>query len=307
MWRASTGAAVVHVSTCFVAGQRDGEVWEDEPLVGYFPRKDRGDGTQTDALRDDDFSVDAEIADCQRIIEQVKRARRRSRARLGVPRARRRALRDEGRDPDDERTLKIAVQRERKIWMAEQLTELGMERAQHWGWTNTYTYTKSLGEQIMRGGRATCARLIVRPGDRRVGGALSVPGLERGLHHHRAADVPGAQGAPQYPAGDKATLDVIPVDLVAAGMILATAATIAGENEPVYQLGSSRRESALHEARASSCSGCTSAATSSERSDRAKARSCSTALLARLEPVPVSHERFDAASAPLLKRARRRR
>src|SRR5205809_219700 len=67
-----TGAAVIHISTCFVAGNRDGEVWEDEPLVGYFPRKDRGDGTQTDTLRDDDFSVDLEIADIQRIVDQVK-------------------------------------------------------------------------------------------------------------------------------------------------------------------------------------------------------------------------------------------
>ena len=26
-----------------------------------------------------------------------------------------------------------------------------MERARHWGWPNTYTYTKSLGEQVMAG------------------------------------------------------------------------------------------------------------------------------------------------------------
>ena len=32
------GARLVHVSTCYVAGRRDGDVWEDEPVVGYFPR-----------------------------------------------------------------------------------------------------------------------------------------------------------------------------------------------------------------------------------------------------------------------------
>ena len=32
------GARLVHVSTCYVAGRRDGDVWEDEPIVGYFPR-----------------------------------------------------------------------------------------------------------------------------------------------------------------------------------------------------------------------------------------------------------------------------
>src|SRR5439155_23135670 len=81
-------------------------------------------------------------------------------------------LRAEGRDPGDERTLKIGVQRERKMWMSGELTALGMERAKHWGWTNTYTYTKSLGEQVCaeadRGvdGPAGAARVrccIVRP------------------------------------------------------------------------------------------------------------------------------------------------
>src|SRR5688572_22809167 len=30
--------ALIHTSTCFVAGNRSGEVWENERLVGYFPR-----------------------------------------------------------------------------------------------------------------------------------------------------------------------------------------------------------------------------------------------------------------------------
>src|SRR5436190_11975617 len=57
------GARLCHVSTCYVAGKRDGDVWEDEPVVGYFPR---------DELRDRDFDPAAEIADCQRIIDQVR-------------------------------------------------------------------------------------------------------------------------------------------------------------------------------------------------------------------------------------------
>ena len=31
--------ALVHVSTCFVAGNRSGAVWESDPVTGYFPRK----------------------------------------------------------------------------------------------------------------------------------------------------------------------------------------------------------------------------------------------------------------------------
>jgi Male sterility protein len=31
----------------------------------------------------------------------------------------------------------------------ERLREGGMSRAEHWGWINTYTYTKSMGEQLI--------------------------------------------------------------------------------------------------------------------------------------------------------------
>src|ERR671914_840854 len=31
---------LVHISTCFVAGNRSGSVWEDDDVIGYFPRKD---------------------------------------------------------------------------------------------------------------------------------------------------------------------------------------------------------------------------------------------------------------------------
>ena len=31
--------ALIHTSTCFVAGNRSGEIWENERLDGYFPRR----------------------------------------------------------------------------------------------------------------------------------------------------------------------------------------------------------------------------------------------------------------------------
>jgi long-chain acyl-CoA synthetase len=58
------GARLCHVSTCYVAGKRDGDVWEDEPIVGYFPRHDD--------LVDRDFDPAAEIADCQKMIDQAR-------------------------------------------------------------------------------------------------------------------------------------------------------------------------------------------------------------------------------------------
>ncbi len=107
------GAKLVHVSTCYVAGQREGDVWEDEPVVGYFPRSSaisRDWGSENELL-DRDFDPAAEIADCLKLIEQ---AREKSNDRQHISEFRERGaemLKSQRRDPDDENDLKIAVAR----------------------------------------------------------------------------------------------------------------------------------------------------------------------------------------------------
>jgi long-chain acyl-CoA synthetase len=292
-----TGAALIHISTCFVAGNRDGEVWEDEPLVGYFPRRPRDGEHSDDSLRDEDFSPDTEIADCQRIIDQIK-SRADDRAHVSQFRDQgAQRLKMEGRDPDDERTLKIAVQRERKVWVAERLTELGMERAQHWGWPNTYTYTKSLGDQVCAAAGDVRA-CIVRPAI--VESALRYPceGWNEGFTTSAPLAFLSVKGHRTYPAGEKSTLDIIPVDLVASGLIMATAATIAGENQLVYQLGSSDLNP-LYMKRAVSLLGLHKRRYFRDRREKGEGNKLVNLALARLEPVAVSKDRFNRTSAPL--------
>src|SRR5262249_54567565 len=55
--------ALVHVSTCFVAGNRSNEVGEDEPLDGYFPRHED--------LPDTTFDVEQEILECDKLSARV--------------------------------------------------------------------------------------------------------------------------------------------------------------------------------------------------------------------------------------------
>src|SRR5512132_1709308 len=40
--------ALIHVSTCFVAGNRSGPVWENDPVVGSFPRQHELPGVEFD-------------------------------------------------------------------------------------------------------------------------------------------------------------------------------------------------------------------------------------------------------------------
>src|SRR5207248_8167516 len=61
------GATLVHVSTCFVAGTRRGPVFEDEMLVGSFPKQHAEDGEE---LPGASFSIDAELADVYRLVKR---------------------------------------------------------------------------------------------------------------------------------------------------------------------------------------------------------------------------------------------
>jgi long-chain acyl-CoA synthetase len=280
-------AALVHVSTCFVAGNRDGAIWENDPVWGYMPRQGE---------LDDKFEPDAEIADCERTCAEVRaRAEDRQLGSMFRERARKR-LREEGRDPDDERTVKLAAARERKLWIGEQLTDVGMKRAQHWGWPNIYCYTKSLGDQVVaQAGRDKGLRYaIVRPAI--VESSLEFPmaGWNEGMTTSAPLAFMSLKGHSSYPAGDGTFLDVIPVDMVAAGIIAVTGATLARQNEPVYQMGSSDTNP-LTMARTVELVGL-------HRRRWFKNRETGPRLLnevlARYECVPVSRDRWDNLSAP---------
>jgi long-chain acyl-CoA synthetase len=305
------GARLCHVSTCYVAGRREGNVWEDEPVVGYFPRSEARDpaprggrrgadhGRPQGELLDRDFDPAAEIADCQRIIDQ---ARDQSNDRQHISQFRERAaeaLREQRRDPDDENDLKLAVARQRKIWMNDVLTKLGMERAEHWGWTNTYTYTKSLGEQIILSDR-TVAATIVRPAIVESAVRYPFPGWNEGFNTTAPLMYLMLKGHRAVPMGEDTALDVIPVDFIATGMLLATAAVLAGEHEPVYQLGTSDS----NEVSSRRLTELTALAVRRLYRDKAERGEdeLRSRLRARLEGMPVTYDHFERWSAPMFKR-----
>ena len=104
---------------------------------------------------------------------------------------------EEGRDPDDEDELKSAIFRERKMWIRERTTELGAERAEYWGWTNIYTYSKSLAEQIIAQ-QDDIVKILVRPSIVESSQSISVSRLERRFYDDRAADFDRAARSADY-------------------------------------------------------------------------------------------------------------
>nr|MDQ5837360.1 SDR family oxidoreductase [Acidobacteriota bacterium] len=218
--------ALVHISTCFVAGNRTGPVWESDPVLGYFPRKEELPGVE--------FNVEHEIRDCARLAERV---REEARDALQVARFResaRKRLIEEGRDPDDLDAMGLAVARERKLWTRERLTELGIERATFWGWPNIYTYTKSLGEQLVAGEK-DLVRAIVRPSIVESAKEFPFPGWNEGFTTTAPLIFIALKGQQQIPVNDKLILDITPVDQVAAVMLAVAAEAIEREPRLVYQ------------------------------------------------------------------------
>ncbi len=73
------------------------------------------------------------------------------------------------------------------MWIRERTTELGAERAEYWGWTNIYTYSKSLAEQIIAQ-QDDIVKMLVRPSIVESSQSVSVPRLERRIYDNRSAD-----------------------------------------------------------------------------------------------------------------------
>ena len=220
--------ALVHLSTCFVAGNRSGEIWENEPVIGYFPRK----GEEAS-----EFSVDKEIDDCERLAVRVKdEARDKSLADRFRENARKRFL-AEGRNPGDDKAMNLAVARERKNWIRTRLTDLGIAKAEDWGWPNIYTYTKSLGEQLVAA-EDGIARAIVRPSIVESALEFPFPGWNEGFTTTAPLVRMAMRGQNLFPVKTDVILDVIPVDMVASATLAVCAQTMIEEPDLVYQVSS---------------------------------------------------------------------
>jgi long-chain acyl-CoA synthetase len=187
-------AKLVHISTCYVAGKKDGHISEDTPIDGYFPLRDQHPEKH--------FSVTEELKWCNQFIEETRATR------ASNPRPVRERLRDGG-----------------------------MDRADSWGWTNIYTYTKSMGEQVIAQ-TPGLTYAIVRPAIVESSMQFPFPGWNEGFTTSAPLVLMGGSGVKGWPVRKDGPLEIIPVDLVAAGILIVTAAVLCGKHKPVYHLAS---------------------------------------------------------------------
>lgn len=195
------GARLLHVSTCYVAGKADGLVEETEPITGYYPGR-QGAG-------DDSFDHRRELARLRRRVEQI---------------------RDSFVSPETDSAGSNSRQ------LDDKLADLGRECSARWGWVNTYTYAKSLGEQVLAE-QQDVPWTIVRPAIVESSLQFPFPGWIEGGRTAAPLVLMALGGLRDWPARPDIALEVVPVDLVAGAILVAAALLLEGRHQPVYQLG----------------------------------------------------------------------
>ncbi len=220
---------VLHTSTCFTAGSRTGPIEELDPREIPFPRAGELDVA--------DWDPDREIAECLDVIEQARhRANDAFRQTRFADEAKANLL--ERDEPTTGPVYEEELTKVKRRFVERQLADLGMERANFWGWPNTYTYTKSLGEQIVASSGLPFT--IVRPAIVESTNEFPFVGWNEGINTSAPLIFLIREGGLQVP-GSRNNLDLIPCDMVCAGILLALGELLEGNARPVYQVGASDR------------------------------------------------------------------
>jgi len=222
--RASDHAALMHLSTCYVVGGKDGRVSESiQPNYTPFGFP------EFDAEREW-HSLQEVVANAEARAESPEITAALRRQALG-----RRNTSEEPAGPE----LENLIRKNRLRWLRNRLTRAGTRRARHLGWPNTYTFTKSLAESLILRHGAGLPVSIVRPSIVETSTDQPFRGWNEGINTSAPLSYLLGTYFRQLPSNERKCLDLIPVDMVCRGMTLIGSALIARRHEPIYQLATS--------------------------------------------------------------------
>jgi len=117
--------------------------------------------------------------------------------------------------------------------------ELGKERADYWGWNNTYVYTKAIAEMLVVQRYPKLQKAIVRPAIVESSLHFPFPGWNEGLNTSAPICKSLSGWYPCFVGKKEIPLDLIPVDEVCNAMLTIGAACLQNKASPVYQLATS--------------------------------------------------------------------
>ena len=217
-------AGLLHLSTCYVAGNSDGRVTET-----LRPDYNPGGWPGFDAEREwrslHAMALSAEkTAESSELTEELRKQ----------------ALQKEHAAKDLHGTaLDLQVRKNRIRWLRNHLTEVGTRRARELGWPNTYTLSKSLAESLIAKYGTGLPIAVVRPAI--VETSLEKPflGWNEGINTSASLSYLLGTYFRQLPSNHRKRLDIIPVDSVCRGMTLIAAAIITRRHDSLYHLATS--------------------------------------------------------------------
>ncbi|MCH7527170.1 MAG: AMP-binding protein, partial [Planctomycetes bacterium] len=210
--RDAGNAPMLHVSTAYVSGVRQGDIPETilsdgHTVASYIASRDPNNGLPEQGPMDLDDAL-------QTLRDLVVQANHRYADRRSARR--------------------------------QELIRVGMEYSQKRGWNDTYTFTKWLAEQLLARDRGDVPLVLYRPAIIESSYDEPAPGWIDGL---RMADplilVFGRGKLTEFPALPDAELDLIPVDLVANGMIATLPVGRSSPSLQVFHCSSSARNPVL--------------------------------------------------------------
>jgi thioester reductase-like protein len=277
--RATDHGGLLHLSTCYVAGERDGRVAE-KLIPNYSPHQIP------------DFDAEQEWRGLHETIAKAEAEAEGEEVTAGL---KMQSLAKEHAAKGLQGTaLDNQIRKNRIRWLKTYLTEAGTRHAKELGWPNTYTLTKSLAESLIVKYGAGLPIAVVRPAIVETSVAKPFLGWNEGINTSASLSYLLGTYFRQLPSNESKRLDIIPVDAVCAGMTLIAAAILERRHEPLYQLATSVTNP---------CDmGRSIELTSLAHRKHYRAQEgLESWLRLRFDAIPVSKERYQRMSAPAQK------
>ena len=222
--RGTERAGLLHLSTCYVAGERDGRVTE-KLIPDYTPRRVANFDAEQEwrALHAVIAQAEAQAEGATVTADLRSQALAKEHAAKGLQGA----------------ALENQIRKNRIRWLKTYLTDEGTRRAKELGWPNTYTLTKSLAESLIVKHGAGLPIAVVRPAIVETSVAKPFPGWNEGINTSASLSYLLGTYFRQLPSNESKRLDILPVDAVCAGMTLIAAAIVERRHDQLYQLATS--------------------------------------------------------------------
>lgn len=221
--RACDHAKLVHVSTCYVAGEAQGAIIESI--------KDQTPNEQTIEPRKEMKWIEYAVNK----VKDLYHGKEKTNEFSNFLRTRNEQRNKKQNIKQFQKTLDSIRSKEIK----KELVTLGIERAQSMGFPNTYTYTKALAELLLHREFSDLDFTIVRPSIVESSKEYPFPGWNEGFNTSGPIVYLIKGWFRYFPAEEDHPFDVIPVDIIAKGLTIVAGAKLKNKAEKVYHLSSS--------------------------------------------------------------------